>query len=58
MLNHPLVVVAAQVALAALPVLVLAEPPSASFRSWMLMPLLPVGLKTILHGQGLELICQ
>ena len=58
MLNHPLVVVAAQVALAALPVLVLAESPSASSHSWMLMPLLPVELKTILREQGLELTCQ
>jgi hypothetical protein len=48
-LNQPLAVVAAQVALAALPVLVLAESPSASFPSWMLMPLLLVELKMTLQ---------
>ena len=55
MLNHPLAVVAAEVALAAVLVLLLAEPPSISFLSWMLMPLLPVELKMILQEQGLEL---
>ena len=55
MLNHPLAVVAPEVALAAVPVPLLAEPPSISFPSWMLMPLLPVGLKMILQEQGLEL---
>ena len=50
MLNHPLAVVAAQVALAALPVLVLAESPSPSFPSWMLsLLLLLVELKLTLH---------
>ena len=54
-LKHPLAVVALLVALAAVLVLLLAEPPSISFPSWMLMPLLPVELKMTLQEQALEL---
>ena len=55
MLNHPLAVVAPLVALAAVLVPLLAEPPSISFPSWMLMPLLPVELKMTLQELALEL---